>query len=113
MTNSMLCFGGNTNPGKHSMQYIANCRKYIYKMISIVKPKVIFSFGNLGCRNVSSIFLQQDRKQTSKIKGALQELASNSSFERKMAGISKRFIHGMGVNFDSMTILILAALPTG
>jgi len=55
ITNSMLCFGGNDNPQKHHYPYLQNCREHIHKLIEIVKPEVIVSFGQLGCRNVSEI----------------------------------------------------------
>lgn len=54
-TNSMLCFGGGTNPNKHSTRYVTCCRPFIERQIEIVKPEVLVSFGNIGAWNVATI----------------------------------------------------------
>ncbi|MBW2046874.1 MAG: hypothetical protein JRI96_18730 [Deltaproteobacteria bacterium] len=62
ITNSMLCFGGNEDPQSHFYGYLECCRNHIARMIEIVKPEIIVSFGNLGCRNVASILLEGDQE---------------------------------------------------
>ncbi|MBW1669759.1 MAG: hypothetical protein JRJ66_17305 [Deltaproteobacteria bacterium] len=65
ITNSMLCFGGNEDPQSHFYGYLECCRNHIARMIEIVKPEIIVSFGNLGCRNVASILLEGDQEDKS------------------------------------------------
>ena len=60
--NSMLCFGGDTSPQRHFYGYLRCCREYIVEQIRIVQPEIIASFGNYGCRNVSSILLDQNKE---------------------------------------------------
>jgi hypothetical protein len=55
VTNSILCFGGSDDAGRHSWEYIECCRPHIEEQIRIVQPRHVASFGNLGCRNVASI----------------------------------------------------------
>ena len=57
-TNSMLCFGGNDDPNKHSHEYVECCRPFIKRQIEIVKPDVLVSFGDIGAWNVASILLR-------------------------------------------------------
>jgi Uracil DNA glycosylase superfamily len=59
-TNSMLCFGGSQSATHHYFKYLECCREYIEKQIEIVRPEIIVSFGNFGCRNVASILLSQN-----------------------------------------------------
>jgi hypothetical protein len=60
-TNSMLCFGGSPSPAKHSFEYIECCRKHIAEQLSIIRPEILVSFGNYGCRNAVSILLPQNQ----------------------------------------------------
>ena len=69
MTNSQLCFGRNKAATGHFFKYLECCRDHIVDQIKIVRPKIIVSFGNFGCRNVASILSQENPDNT-----VLQEL---------------------------------------
>jgi hypothetical protein len=47
-TNSMVCFGGCTDPNEHSREYVECCRPFIERQTEIVRPKVLVSFGDIG-----------------------------------------------------------------
>lgn len=59
-TNSMLCFGGSTNPGDHPRRYVECCRPFIRRQIGIVKPEVLVSFGDIGAWNVANTLLEHN-----------------------------------------------------
>ena len=102
MTNSMLCFGGSDNPGRHDYSFIENCRVYIEDQIRIVKPKILLSFGNIGCRNASAILLKENPKNK-----ILKELSiSNSpiSILRKIVNDKANFNYGIPVEYNNSSL---------
>ena len=101
MTNSMLCFGRNKAPTGHFFKYLECCRDHIVDQIKIVRPKIIVSFGNFGCRNVASILskenpdnplLQGLTRLRSPLKELMKSLMSHNS------GIKKK---GINVKYNS------------
>jgi len=82
-TNSMLCFGGSTDPNEHSRDYVKCCRRYIERQIDIVRPEVLVSFGDIGAWNVANILLGHD--PTNEVVKALAAPPGHPL--RKMAGI--------------------------
>jgi hypothetical protein len=102
ITNSMLCFGGSENPQSHFYGYLKCCREYIGEMIRIVKPDVIVSFGQLGCRNVVSLLLEENKESD-----LLLKLAHRNDPLRKMSSMVKdpRGRKGIEVRYDSRKML--------
>jgi len=98
ITNSMLCFGGNEDPQSHFYGYLECCRNHIARMIEIVKPEIIVSFGNLGCRNVASILLEGDQEDKLTV-----GLRKGPSPLRNMPSIVRRrkYKKGIAVQFNS------------
>lgn len=101
ITNSMLCFGGDTSPQRHFYGYLGCCRENIAEQISIVQPEILVSFGNYGCRNVASILLDQNRENE-----FLQMLSKSNSplkiFEKLVLDKSCR--NGVKVKYDDLPI---------
>ena len=96
MTNSMLCFGGSDNPSDHFYGYLKCCRNHITEMIKIVKPKIIVSFGNYGCKNVASILVKSEKEnpfldKLSESRAPLKEMNSIVSNPECAEGIKVRF----------------------
>jgi hypothetical protein len=96
MTNSMLCFGGSDNPSDHFYGYLECCRNHIAEMIKIVKPEVIVSFGNYGCKNVVSIMVEGGNDdpvlhKLSKSRTPLKEMKSVVRSPKYAEGIKVRF----------------------
>ena len=98
ITNSMLCFGGNEDPQSHFYGYLECCRNHIARMIEIVKPEIIVSFGNLGCRNVASILLEGDQEDKLTV-----DLLKGPSPLRNMHSIVRRrkYKEGITTQFSS------------
>ena len=59
-TNSMLCFGGSTDPNEHSRDCVKRCRRFIERQIDIVRPEVLVSFGDIGAWNVANLLLEHN-----------------------------------------------------
>ncbi len=102
MTNSMLCFGGSENPQSHYYGYLKSCRPHIRQMIKIVKPEVIISFGDLGCRNVASLLLVENEEEP-----ALQNLSASRAPLKEMGSIVRKreYKQGIHVNFASRHVV--------
>jgi len=102
MTNSMLCFGGSGDSRCHFYGYLECCRDHVREMIRIVKPEVLVSFGNLGCRNVASILLGENGKDE-----AIEKLANSRSPLRQMASIARKgkFKNGIGAKYNSRKLI--------
>ena len=101
ITNSMLCFGGDTSSQRHFYGYLECCREYIIEQIRIVQPEILVSFGNYGCRNVASILLNQNRETE-----ILQMLSKSNSplriFEKLVLDKSCR--NGLKVKYDNLPL---------
>lgn len=91
-TNSMLCFGRSENPGSHFYGYLNSCREHIAEMIRIVKPDILVSFGQYGCRNAVALMLEEDRDNST-----LRDLARGVTPLRKMKAVAKRVDCRMGI----------------
>ena len=102
MTNSMLCFGGSDNPSDHFYGYLECCRNYIKEMIKIVKPKVIVSFGNYGCKNVTSILVKSENDNP-----VLDKLLESRTPLKEMNSIVRNpeYAQGIKVRFESKDIV--------
>jgi len=85
ITNSMLCFGGSSNPESHFYGYLKCCRNHIREMIKIVKPNILVSFGNFGCSNVASILSAENDENVT-----IRKLANSSSPLKEMSSISRK-----------------------
>jgi hypothetical protein len=104
MTNSQLCFGGNKSPTGHFFKYLEYCRGYIVEQIKIVRPKIIVSFGNFGCRNVASILSQEnpDNPLLQELTGLRRPLKEvMNSLMSKYRGIKK---NGIDVKYNSSRV---------
>ena len=101
ITNSMLCFGGSDDSQSHFYGYLECCRSYIVKLLKIVKPKIIVSFGQYGCRNVASIMLQGGNENS-----VLQKLSRSNCTLKIMNSIPDRKVYkeGIKVKYDSRTM---------
>ncbi|MBU4427365.1 MAG: uracil-DNA glycosylase family protein [Desulfobacterales bacterium] len=101
ITNSMLCFGGSHASQSHFYGYLECCRSHIAKLVKIVKPKIIVSFGQYGCRNVASMMLQGGNENS-----ALQELSKSNCTLKIMNSIAARkaYREGIKVKYDSRTM---------
>ena len=101
ITNSMLCFGGSDDSQSHFYGYLECCRSYIVKLLKIVKPKIIVSFGQYGCRNVASIMLQGGNENS-----VLQKLSRSNCTLKIMNSIAARkdYREGIKVKYDSRTM---------
>lgn len=97
MTNSMLCFGGSEDPQSHFYGYLESCRDHVSEMIRIVRPEVLVSFGNFGCRNAASILLGENDENE-----AIQKLANSRSPLRQMASITRKgkFKNGIEAKYN-------------
>ncbi|MBW1702409.1 MAG: hypothetical protein JRJ11_12135 [Deltaproteobacteria bacterium] len=84
MTNSMLCFGGSGDPQSHFYGYLKCCRDHVREMIRIVRPEILVSFGDLGCRNVASILLGENENSS-----ILSHLATKQSPMSEMESVAK------------------------
>ncbi len=96
MTNSMLCFGGAASPGHHNYRYLECCRPHIESQIRIARPDIIVSFGNLGCRNVASMLLEEnpDNNLVRRLAQSLSPLGimrTAASRARVASGIAAQF----------------------
>lgn len=102
ITNSMLCFGGSKNPQSHYYGYLVLCRDFIKEMIKIVKPEILVSFGEFGCRNVASIL-----KEENKGNDILDTLAKSSSPLKEMTSTARKigFRNGIRVKYNSKDIV--------
>ena len=102
ITNSMLCFGGSDSPQSHFYGYLKCCRDYIAEMIKIVKPNVIISFGQLGCKNVASLLSKENAGND-----FILELAHRKDPLKKMGSIAKRptYQRKIKVSYDSREML--------
>jgi hypothetical protein len=93
MTNSMLCFGGSNNPASHHYNFIDNCRAYIEEQIRIVKPRILLSFGNYGCKNAATILLKENPENI-----ILKTLSESHSPITELRNIMKaNLIHDCGI----------------
>jgi uracil-DNA glycosylase len=93
-TNSMLCFGGSTDPNDHPRRYAECCRPFIERQIDIAKPEVLVSFGDIGAWNVATILLGHDQDNR-----VLQTLAASRYPLRDMARIAGEVPDGIDVAF--------------
>ncbi|HOI37260.1 MAG TPA: uracil-DNA glycosylase family protein [Bacillota bacterium] len=93
-TNSMLCFGGSTDPNDHSREHVECCRRFIERQIEIVRPEVLVSFGDIGAWNVATILLGHDEGNR-----VLRRLASSRHPLREVADMvsSGKMIDGIDV----------------
>lgn len=106
MTNSMLCFGGSTNPGDHHFPYLETCREYIEEQLRIVRPRILLSFGNDGCHNAAAILLKYNPKNT-----ILQELLHESRPLTRLETLLKTtpsLRQGIPVTYDSFSLAFWA-----
>ena len=102
MINSMLCFGGSASPTTHSFEYIACCRQHIIDQLTIVRPDILVSFGNAGCRNAASILLEHNPKNR-----LVQRLAESSSPIKLMSSLlAEQDLHqGIRVAYHSRPLI--------
>ncbi|MFC1580067.1 uracil-DNA glycosylase family protein [Thermodesulfobacteriota bacterium] len=102
ITNSMLCFGGSVDPRSHFYGYLECCRPYIREMISIVRPEIIVSFGNFGCRNAASILAEENRENQ-----ILNQLAKSNAPLKLLPSILRKreFKGGIKTIFNRKNIL--------
>lgn len=93
-TNSMLCFGGSTDPNDHPRRYVECCRPFIERQIEIVRPEVLVSSGDIGAWNVATILLEQnDTPQVRRLASSrhpLREVADMVSSGKMSDGIDVR-----------------------
>ena len=103
MTNSMLCFGGSSNPSTHFYGYLACCRNHIRDLLKIVQPEIVVSFGKFGCENVVSILHEQN------INSPILEKLSNQKtpFYRKIKAIKtvSDYNEGISLSYNSLPII--------
>jgi hypothetical protein len=103
MINSMLCFGGNDNPGKHFYGYLKCCRGHIKELIKIVRPEIVVSFGKFGCENVATLLHEQN------INNSILGILSNPRipFYKKIKAILSGYDYSEGIQlkYNSLPIV--------
>lgn len=103
MTNSMLCFGGSSNPSTHFYGYLTCCRNHIRDLLKIVQPEIVVSFGKFGCENVASILHEQN------IDSPILEKLSNQKtpFHKKIKAIKtvSDYNEGISLSYNSLPII--------
>jgi hypothetical protein len=99
MTNSMLCFGGSDNPSTHNYKFIDNCREYIEEQIRIVKPRILLSFGNQGCRNAATVLLKENPEN--KILSALSNSNAPISKLKILINNDPQLRYGVPVRYNN------------
>jgi uracil-DNA glycosylase len=95
-TNSMLCFGGSTDPNDHPRRYVECCRPFIERQIDIAKPEVLVSFGDIGAWNVATILLGHNQGNQ-----VLQTLAASRHPLRGMGNMV-----GTGMVQDGIDVVV-------
>jgi hypothetical protein len=103
MTNSMLCFGGSDNPKAHFYGYLECCRNYIRELLKLVKPEIVVSFGDFGCKNVASILAEQNSNNF------ILRLLSNhkAPFSEKIRAIisDNNYSEGIHLNYNTSPLV--------
>jgi uracil-DNA glycosylase len=96
ITNSMLCFGGSKNAESHFFGYLECCRHHIRQMTKIVKPEILVSFGDFGCRNVASLLHKENKRnkaltRLAEAKAPLEEMKAMISQGKHREGIKAKY----------------------
>lgn len=92
ITNSMLCFGGVDKSEYHFSGFLECCRNHLRELLRIVRPEIIVSFGNLGCRNVAALLLDRNNENP-----VLDTLSTALAPLRKMESIITHREHRQGI----------------